>query len=174
MRHDEAPFPLDGGRAGDEGVAAALARGSQEAAPPLGPDPRGRARTPTQPSLIEGEGFAKGTHVRGAVGRARSLRRRVTAAEKKLWESLRTPHPRFRRQAPIGPYIVDFACHRAALVVELDGLAHDREAQQIHDAIRTSWLEREGYRVVRFTNRQAFEQPDVVLSAIAALLSKAP
>ncbi len=97
----------------------------------------------------------------------------MTSAEKRLWPELRILDVRIRRQAPIGPYMVDFACHAASLVIELDGPLHDLEEEQIHDAIRTAWLESQGYRVMRFRNRQAFEQPGLILAQIEAALPKA-
>jgi very-short-patch-repair endonuclease len=79
----------------------------------------------------------------------------MTEAERLLWRALR--HSRhaglhFRKQVPIGPYIADFACHRARIVVELDGSQHGERRGIQHDAERTAFLESQGYRVLRFSN----------------------
>jgi very-short-patch-repair endonuclease len=98
---------------------------------------------------------------------ARGLRRNMTDAERRLWRVLReqrgegTP---FRRQHPIGPYIVDFVCLRARLVVEVDGGQHDAQAEA--DAERTRWLTGRGYRVVRFWNDDVLRRPSVVAEEI--------
>jgi very-short-patch-repair endonuclease len=81
------------------------------------------------------------------------MRRDPTEAERKLWYALRDRRMqalKFRRQAPIGPYIVDFLCIAHRLVVEADGSQH---AESKRDAIRDEWLAREGYAVLRFSNR---------------------
>ena len=82
---------------------------------------------------------------------ARKLRRDATEAEKRLWARLRgrqVAGVRFRRQVPIGPYIVDFVCFANRLVVEVDGGQHAWEADG--DAARTRWLGGRGFRVLRF------------------------
>ena len=94
----------------------------------------------------------------------------MTAAEHAAWRLLRTvaPEARWRRQVPIRHFIVDFASHRAKLVVEVDGGQHSAEA----DAARTAMIEGEGYRVVRFWNNDLLGNADgcarVLLSALAA------
>ena len=97
---------------------------------------------------------------------ARSLRRRMTDAEARLWFHLRNRSfagCKFRRQHPIGPYVVDFVCLEARLVVELDGGHH---ANKSSDAIRTAFLETQGYRVLRFWNNDVLTQTEAVLAAI--------
>ena len=109
--------------------------------------------------------------------RSRSLRRRLTGAEKLLWRHLgRVPveQTHFRRQAAIGPYVVDFACHQARLVVEVDGAQHGFEPNRRRDAARTRWLESQGYRVLRFWNHEVIGGIDVVLDTIYAALYTAP
>jgi very-short-patch-repair endonuclease len=94
-------------------------------------------------------------HGPGAVGRSRGLKRRMTWSEKKLWPELQKLNANFRRQAPIGRYFADFACHARKLIVELDGEIHERVAEvALRDMERQQWLEAEGYRVLRFTNKQ--------------------
>jgi very-short-patch-repair endonuclease len=86
---------------------------------------------------------------------ARWLRRSLTPAEKALWRELRRlplPHSHFRKQAPFGPYAVDFVCHAARIVVEVDGGAHEAPDQAEHDAERQAWIESRGYKVMRLSN----------------------
>ncbi len=94
---------------------------------------------------------------------ARHLRKNMTDAERFAWMRLRGRQIagfRFRRQAPIGPYIADFVCFEAKLILELDGGQH---AEQVgEDAARTRWFESEGFRVVRFWNHEVFQDWDVI------------
>ena len=86
------------------------------------------------------------------VNRARKLRREMSLPEIVLWQALRKKglaRLRFRRQHPIGPYILDFYCPAARLAVEVDGLAHDTAAQARHDERRRAWLTQQGVRVLR-------------------------
>ena len=98
---------------------------------------------------------------------AKTLRRNMTDAEKKLWYYLRAGRlegHKFRRQAPIGPYVVDFAAPVLKLIVELDGSQH--ALQQQYDAARTRYLHVCGYRVLRFGDDEALRQTDAVREAI--------
>ena len=93
----------------------------------------------------------------------------MTRAEILLWRYLKAEHLdglSFRRQAPIGPYIVDFVCHTARLVVEVDGETHDFEERQRHDAARDRWLTSRGYVVLRYTNDDALKRLEGVLLTI--------
>ncbi|MEL6736543.1 MAG: endonuclease domain-containing protein [Pseudomonadota bacterium] len=95
--------------------------------------------------------------------RAKLLRSNATQAERKLWFVLRDLRPqgyRFRRQAPIGPYIADFACHQSKTVVEVDGAIHSTTAEIKHDARRTQFLKGQGFVVLRFTNEHVLQQSD--------------
>jgi very-short-patch-repair endonuclease len=97
----------------------------------------------------------------------------MTPAERRLWWHLdRVPVPgtHFRRQAPLGPYIVDFVCHSAKLVIEVDGAQHGFKRNAAADLIRTQWLEAQGYRVLRFWNDEVLRQVDGVLDTIYAAL----
>ena len=101
---------------------------------------------------------------------ARHLRDRMTDAERRLWFFLRDRRlgdHKFRRQWPIGPYVADFACVEAALVVELDGGQHD----ETHDAVRTRHLHEAGYRVLRFWDNDVLRDTDAVLDVILAELA---
>jgi very-short-patch-repair endonuclease len=104
---------------------------------------------------------------------ARRLRVNATEAEMRLWRTLRTLPTfgtHFRRQVPIGPYIADFACLAARLVIELDGSQHARDDNAARDQVRTQWLEREGYKVLRFWNSDLTQNRSAVLEAIYAAL----
>ena len=98
-------------------------------------------------------------------GMARSLRLRATDAERELWQRLRAGRLRgykFRRQHPVPPYVVDFYCEAARLVIELDGSQHSDSA----DRVRTQALERSGCRVLHFWDNEVLRQLDGVLEAI--------
>jgi very-short-patch-repair endonuclease len=96
----------------------------------------------------------------------------MTDAEKKLWRHLRARQldsRQFRKQVPIGSYVVDFCCLKAQLVVEVDGGQHDaRSAQDEH---RTRWLNDQGYRVIRFWNNEVLQNIDGVLQEIVRVLA---
>src|SRR5215813_9339154 len=101
--------------------------------------------------------------------RAKSLRQRMTRAETLLWRYMKAGHLdglSFRRQMPIGSYIVDFVCLAARVVVEIDGETHDFEARQRSDAIRDRWLASRGYIVLRFTNEDVLSSLEGVLLRI--------
>ena len=100
-------------------------------------------------------------------GLARSLRRRMTPAERKLWGFMRAERfhgLKFQRQEPIGHYIVDFYCSTARLVIELDGDAHSFTLKS--DAIRQQYLEDEGLTVIRFPNFEVIRNIYGVLERI--------
>jgi very-short-patch-repair endonuclease len=104
---------------------------------------------------------------------ARRLRVKATDAEVLLWKRLRTIETEgthFRRQVPIGPYIVDFACMAARLVIELDGSQHATDANRERDRQRTRWLESEGYRVIRFWNNDLTSNMEGILETVYAAL----
>ncbi len=101
------------------------------------------------------------------VHNARRLRRDVTDAEKKLWRHLKLiplDSGHFRRQATIGPFYADFACHEHRLVIEVEGGQHNQAATA--DAARTEYLQSNGYRVLRFWNNEVLGNIDGVLTVI--------
>jgi very-short-patch-repair endonuclease len=105
------------------------------------------------------------------------MRRAMTPAEMRLWLRLsrrQLAGLRFRRQAPLGPYIVDFFCPERKLVIELDGDHHGHDGTAARDAERTAWLERGGLRVIRFTNEDVMRNLDGVYDAIVAAASRSP
>jgi primosomal protein N' (replication factor Y) len=115
----------------------------------------------------------KTEHPLGRVAFARQLRRAPTLFEKKLWDILRGHKQsefHFRRQHPIGPYIADFACISAKLIVELDGNSHDDRLN--YDAKRDFDLQQMGWRVLRFPNAYARDRPDDLWRSIEIELNK--
>jgi very-short-patch-repair endonuclease len=97
---------------------------------------------------------------------ARSLRRDMTDAERKLWSGLRGEQLgfKFRRQHPLGAYIADFACLEPKLIIELDGSQH--EDNQAYDLARDAFFKAQGFVVLRFPSNALFQNLDGVLSAI--------
>jgi very-short-patch-repair endonuclease len=114
--------------------------------------------------------------VRKAVQRARELRRNPTDTERKLWYHIRDKQIenfRFRRQRPIGKYIVDFICLEANLVIELDGGQHAEQLQ--YDAERTKYLTAQGLHVLRYWNNDVMQNIEGVLEDIrVALMQRTP
>ena len=87
--------------------------------------------------------------------KARSLRKNMTKQERILWHFLRKKSInglKFRRQYPIGSYIVDFICNEKKLIIEIDGGQHNEDKNLIYDQERTKYLETKGYKVIRFWN----------------------
>lgn len=101
--------------------------------------------------------------------KARQLRRDMTAAETVLWNCLRKNGTgyRFRRQHPIGPYVMDFYCYELNLCIELDGDVHEKAMADIHDGIRTEYLNRQGITVLRYSNDVVFKDVEAILNSIA-------
>jgi very-short-patch-repair endonuclease len=96
---------------------------------------------------------------------ARSMRRVMTDAELKLWNEIRAHRLMglgFKRQVPIGPYIVDFACPSHRLIVEVDGSQHGEVENQAKDAVRSSYFEGRGWTVLRFWNDDILRDIDGV------------
>jgi very-short-patch-repair endonuclease len=98
---------------------------------------------------------------------ARKLRKNLTDAERRLWQKLKRRQVatvKFRRQQPIGPYIVDFVCFECRVIVEVDGGQH---AERIpYDEKRTRWLEAQGYRVLRFWNNDVLNNSEAAVQII--------
>jgi very-short-patch-repair endonuclease len=105
-----------------------------------------------------------------SLGHAKKLRSSMTDAERRLWYRLRAHRfggVKFKRQVPIGPYIVDFACLSRKLVLEIDGGQHaDNEA----DRVREEKLREEGFKVLRFWNNDVLKRTDTVLEVVLAAL----
>ncbi|THD60961.1 DUF559 domain-containing protein [Phenylobacterium sp.] len=108
-----------------------------------------------------------------AIKRARRLRRNPSATERAVWERLRQRRLeglKFRRQMPMGPYVLDFVCLRHRLAIEADGPFHD----PVRDAERDAWLLAKGFRVLRFSNREILGSPDLVADRVLAALDELP
>lgn len=105
---------------------------------------------------------------------ARQLRKNMTAAETVLWMHLKAGINgcKFRRQHPIGLYIADFYCHKASLVIEIDGSIHNLETVKQNDKEKEAYLKSNGYLVLRFTNKEVMTQVEIVLEKIKSLLNR--
>ena len=104
---------------------------------------------------------------------ARELRRKQSEAERKLWAKLRNEQVegvKFRRQEPIGNYIVDFVSFNKGLIIEIDGGQHNDERAIEADTQRTRWLEDKGFHVIRFWNNDVLRNTDGVLTMILEAL----
>jgi very-short-patch-repair endonuclease len=143
---NNAPFPLEGGRAGDGGDSHA------------GPALR------TKIARIKP----------GGVARAQRLRKVQPFAERKLWAALRALKMNFRRQVPIGPYVVDFAHLASKLVIEVDGYWHGVTDRLKRDKTRDAWLIAEGFRVLRFTDDRVKGDTFAVADEVAAAAAVTP
>ncbi|MAY63598.1 MAG: hypothetical protein CML29_15460 [Rhizobiales bacterium] len=99
-----------------------------------------------------------------AIRTARRLRHVMTEGERKLWDELREFRRLYgihvRRQVPIGDYVVDFAIHSAKLVIEVDGHFHEDAERKMKDAVRDRWLEKAGYKVLRFRTGELADSYD--------------
>lgn len=143
---------------------------SRPAAAPPSPA-RGEGEKVVSPSPLAGEG-APGAD-EGSLPQlhfARKLRGDMTPAEKKLWSALRDRRfaaYKFRRQVPVGPYVADFICFEARLIVEVDGSQH---AQSAHDTERDAWLVSQDFLVKRFWNDEVVRNLESVLDTIAAVV----
>ena len=104
---------------------------------------------------------------------AKALRKRLTDAERLLWRHLRNRELggwKFRRQYPVGPFIVDFICVEKNLVIEVDGGQHAENEES--DLQRSAFLNKMGYRIFRFWNNQVLQETEGVLEAIFAILAE--
>jgi very-short-patch-repair endonuclease len=99
--------------------------------------------------------------------RARRLRSEMTGPERILWSELRDRRFagwKFRRQVPLGPYVVDFYCHNLRLIIEIDGDSHIDRFQQ--DQAREDWLRLQGYSILRSSNDDVLKDLDNILAAL--------
>ena len=134
---------------------------------------RGPKNEETPPPLAGG-GWGEGAAGTSLLAYARSMRRSPTPAERRLWQGLRKHHvggPKFRRQVPLGPYIADFYCPSARLVVEVDGVSH---IDAPGDAARDAGMARQGIRVIRIANRDVLANLDGILIAIGDIVRTPP
>jgi very-short-patch-repair endonuclease len=109
--------------------------------------------------------------------RSRSLRRNLTDSERIIWYAVRAHRlngASFRRQTPIGPFIVDFVCHDHRLIIEIDGAQHFEAEHEKRDSRRDAYLKARGYRVLRFNNHDVMKNRRGVLEAISTVLGASP
>jgi very-short-patch-repair endonuclease len=106
------------------------------------------------------------------VGRAQTFRKTMTEGEQKLWSRLRGKQLEyyFRRQTPIGKYIVDFVCWKEKLIVEIDGSQHETRSGKEHDRIRDQFLQQQGFRILRFHSVEVLDNTDGIIEAIYQVL----
>ena len=105
---------------------------------------------------------------------ARAQRSQMSRAEALLWQGLRnrgTGGP-FRRQMPIGPYFADFACPSCRLIVEVDGRVHSDPETQARDQSRQAFLEKEGWRILRFADQAILDAPDLAIATIKESINR--
>ncbi len=120
--------------------------------------------------MNKGKQYRGGYQVSGLANLARELRKEQTNAEALLWALLRHRQLlgfKFRRQHQFGDYIADFCCHKARLVVECDGSAHEPNEQWHHDQNRDAYMIGQGLRVLRFRNERILNETESVLDQIA-------
>jgi very-short-patch-repair endonuclease len=112
------------------------------------------------------------SRTREMTSHARTLRRAMSPIEQRLWLALRGAQlgTSFRRQHPVGPYVLDFCCTSVGLAIELDGDEH--ASRTVRDAVRTRFLNSRGIHVIRFTNRDVWGNLDGVREAIALELTR--
>jgi len=106
---------------------------------------------------------------------AKAMRHQPTSAEAAIWTALRGARLqgfKFKRQQPIGAYIVDFVCFEHSLIIEIDGGQHGDEVPK--DQARSDWLQSQGFRVMRFWNNEVIERKDDVLESIIRALREYP
>ena len=123
------------------------------------------------PPPLAGGGRGEGASL---LSHARALRRDATPAERRLWQGSRRHQVgglKFRRQVPLGPYIADFYCGSAKLVIEVDGISH---IDSRTDAVRDAWMARHGVRVVRVANRDVLANLEGTLIAIREIAARPP
>lgn len=172
-RRTPKPSPLAG--EGAERHAATLAasqaslrREAGEGAFARNPSP-GRSLRSRPPSPARGEGFESSAR-EVATSRARTLRANMTDAERKLWYAFRDRRFasfKFRRQVPIGPFIADFICYDARVVIEVDGSQH---ADSSSDARRDRWFAANDFLVLRFWNNDVLKNREGVLTSVLETL----
>ena len=100
---------------------------------------------------------------------ARRLRRTMSLPEVLLWQALKRTDVNIRKQHPCGPFVVDFYCAAAKLVIEIEGIVHDMGDRPARDEARFAWLERHGYSVVRIPAADVLKDVGEVAEAIVAM-----
>ena len=111
------------------------------------------------------------------VNRTKKLRQSETEAEQIIWSWLRAKKlkgVKFRRQEPVGIYVVDFVSFEKKLIIEIDGGQHNIEVNKANDEVRTEWLESQGFRVIRFWNNEVSSNLDGVITQIQKVIEEHP
>jgi very-short-patch-repair endonuclease len=132
------------------------------------------ARTSNSPRPLAGEGLGE-REKSTALNNAKALRTNQTEAEQRLWYHLRAHRfmeLKFKRQKPMGRYIVDFVCEEHRLIIEIDGGQHAEQAT--YDQQRDAWLCSQGYTVLRFWNNDVMQNLEGVLEQIHGVLTLSP
>lgn len=107
--------------------------------------------------------------------RARHLRRNQTEAERRLWlylKDMKREGFHFRRQCPVGPYVADFLCYSARIIIEVDGGQHGTDEGIEHDQRRDEWFAKDGYRVLRYWNSDVLGNTESVMETILSILNE--
>jgi very-short-patch-repair endonuclease len=115
-------------------------------------------------------------HTLSSLRRARDLRRKMTLPEVLLWQRLRKKSlgVKFRKQHPMGDFVVDFYCDQAKTVIEVDGIVHDMGDQPDFDERRDEELRRAGYRIVRIPAAEVLHDPTAMAEAIVVMCQAIP
>jgi very-short-patch-repair endonuclease len=113
---------------------------------------------------------------KATVKKAQALRRALSPPEVILWSLLRRRPAglKFRRQHPVGPYVLDFYCPSARLGIEVDGLTHDRGDRPERDEIRDVWLKQQRISVLRIPAREVYDDPEAAFRLIVSTCSESP
>ncbi|HEU0100074.1 MAG TPA: endonuclease domain-containing protein [Allosphingosinicella sp.] len=108
---------------------------------------------------------------KATVAKARLLRRMMTRPEARLWQVLRTRPDgmKFRRQHPVGPYVLDFYCPSSRLAVEVDGVVHGMGANPARDEARDAWLRERGFRICRIPARHLYGDIEPAVNLILSI-----
>ncbi|MFZ3017205.1 MAG: endonuclease domain-containing protein [Gallionella sp.] len=133
------------------------------------PHPEGTSAPVPSPAC--GRGLGRGP----ALNKAKTLRTNQTGAEQRLWYHLRAHRfmgLKFKRQKPMGRYIVDFVCMERRLIIEIDGGQHAEQVE--YDKRRDAWLRSQGYTVLRFWNNEVMQQLEGVLEQVRCALTLSP
>ena len=131
------------------------------------------------PSPLMGEGQGEGDMLKKnpLTSLAKELRKKSTDTERTLWKYLRAKRMdgiKFRRQQPLGNYIVDFVCFERKIIIELDGGQHAQTGQREKDKERDRWLEKQGYYILRFWDNEVLNNTREVMDVIWERCRKHP
>lgn len=172
-QHFPLPQPLSRKRARGESGVADMSKCAEHHSPlPLVGEGQGRGRKFSEPPLLHSSpsGIRQGKEK--ILDNAKTLRSNQTKVEERLWYHLRAHRfmgLKFKRQKPMGPYIVDFVCVERRLIIELDGGQHAEQTS--YDQQRDAWLRNQGYTVLRFWNNDVMRELEGVLEEVRSALS---